>query len=355
MAVGVGIVGLSANGGWAAMAHVPALRALPGYEIRALSASSAESARAAGEAHGVPLAFGSVDELVSRDEVDLVVVTVKTPRHHELVTAAVQANKMVLCEWPLGNGLAEAEELAALARSRGVRTAIGLQGRAVPAIRWLRDLIADGYVGDVLSTTVVGSGMAWGAEVPAPSSRYLFDAANGATMLTIPVAHAVDSLALVLGEFAEIRAVVANRRTTVRDGDGEIPMTAPDQVVVAGQLDSGAVATVHYRGGMCRGTNFQWEINGTDGDLVITGPFGNPQFAPLRIRGGHGSDTELADLQVPAEYHRVPGLVDGMPGYGVAHAYVQLLEDIENGTTTVPDFDHAVMRQRMVAAVQAAS
>lgn len=48
MAVGVGIVGLSANGGWAAMAHVPALRALPGYEIRALSASSAESARAAG-------------------------------------------------------------------------------------------------------------------------------------------------------------------------------------------------------------------------------------------------------------------------------------------------------------------
>ncbi len=69
----------------------------------------------------MPLTFGTADELARRDEVDLVVITVKVPHHRELVTAALQAGKMVLCEWPPGNGLAEAEELAALARSRGVR------------------------------------------------------------------------------------------------------------------------------------------------------------------------------------------------------------------------------------------
>jgi len=49
----VGIVGLSANGGWAAEAHVPALAALEGFQLRALSANSAESAHAAGEKYGV--------------------------------------------------------------------------------------------------------------------------------------------------------------------------------------------------------------------------------------------------------------------------------------------------------------
>jgi hypothetical protein len=55
----VGVVGLSASGGWAATAQVLALAGIDGYELRALSASSAESARAAGEKYAVPLAFGS--------------------------------------------------------------------------------------------------------------------------------------------------------------------------------------------------------------------------------------------------------------------------------------------------------
>jgi hypothetical protein len=68
--IGVGIVGLSAASGWAATAHVPALAALDRYELRALSASSAESARAAGEKHGVPLAFASAEELLGNNGTD---------------------------------------------------------------------------------------------------------------------------------------------------------------------------------------------------------------------------------------------------------------------------------------------
>jgi predicted dehydrogenase len=46
--LGFGIIGVNPAWGWAATAHIPALRALPNYEIRALSATSEESARAAG-------------------------------------------------------------------------------------------------------------------------------------------------------------------------------------------------------------------------------------------------------------------------------------------------------------------
>ena len=57
----VGIVGLSASGGWAADAHVEALAAVDGFELRALSTTSAGSAQAAADKFDVPLAFDSVE------------------------------------------------------------------------------------------------------------------------------------------------------------------------------------------------------------------------------------------------------------------------------------------------------
>src|SRR5713226_9191164 len=75
--VRVGIIGVSPLRGWATTAHIPALRALPNYEIAALSAHSAESARAAGEVFGVSAVFSDHEELVTHPDIDLVAVTVK--------------------------------------------------------------------------------------------------------------------------------------------------------------------------------------------------------------------------------------------------------------------------------------
>src|SRR5207247_617706 len=114
-----------------------------------------------------------------RPEVDLVVVTVKVPDHRKLIVPALEAGKMVLSEWPLGSTLAESEELAALAEARGLRTMIGLQARSASAIRYLQDLVSQGYVGQVLSTSVVAAGINWGGTVNT-SRLYQLDAANGA-------------------------------------------------------------------------------------------------------------------------------------------------------------------------------
>jgi predicted dehydrogenase len=358
--IGVGIVGLSVNGGWAGTAHVPALAALPdAYELRALSASSAESAKAAGEKFGVPLAFGSVEELVQQDEVDLVVVTVKVPHHRELVMSALAAGKTVLSEWPLGNGTAEAEEMATLAQSRKLRGFVGLQARSAPPVRYLRDLVADGYVGEVLSTSIVASAGKWGATYDSRSA-YVFDRANGATMLSIPFGHTIDGLASVLGEFTELSATTATRRPEVRHEEtGEpLPMNVEDQIAVSGVLESGAVVSVHFRGGLARSTNFLWEINGTEGDLRVTGDSGHLQFGQVTLHGARGKNAELAELPVPARYDaNVPALAgqrDTM-AYTVAHAYAQLRADLAEGTRTVPDFAHAVRRHRLLDYVQQAA
>src|SRR3981189_2626693 len=125
--LGVGIIGVSPTRGWAATAHIPALRTLPNYEIRALSSQSAECARAAGEAFGVSEVFSDHEQLVNLPDIDVVAVTVKVPHHRELVSAALAAGKAVYCEWPLGRDLDEARAMAALASEKGVRTAAGLE------------------------------------------------------------------------------------------------------------------------------------------------------------------------------------------------------------------------------------
>src|SRR3954453_20683686 len=318
----VGIIGANPDRGWAAQAHIPALRSLPDeFEITALSTTRRESADAASELFGVPLAFDNHQELVNSPVVDVVAVAVKVPHHLELATAALEAGKAVYCEWPLGNGLHEAETLAALAQKQGVLAVAGLQARSAPVVAYVRDLVEQGYVGEILSTTLVGSGMGWGPTAE-PFNAYLNDKKNGATMLSIAVGHTADALCYCLGEVSELSATMAMRRQTFTiAGTGESkPMTADDQVAVTGLLEGGAAFSIHYRGGASRGTNLLWEINGSDGDLQLTATGGQAQIWELDVRGGKGDQSSLELLPVPEQYRWAPPQVPDA-STNVAQAY----------------------------------
>jgi predicted dehydrogenase len=230
---------------------------------------------------------------------------------------------------------------------------VGLQARSAPPVRYLAHLIKDGFVGEVLSTTVIGSGGTWGVEVDSRNA-YTLDNRTGATMLTIPFGHAIDAVSMVLGEFKSTRATLATRRPLVNEiGTGrQLSATAPDQVAVTGELMSGAVASAHYRGGVSPGINFYWEINGTEGDLVVTADSGHIQMSDLTIRGarkGHEMDV----LAVPAEYASVDRdfAMKAPRSYNVACAYAQIAADLLDGTTTAPTFAHAVVRHRFLDTV----
>jgi predicted dehydrogenase len=347
----VGIIGVQPGRSWAAVAHIPALRALREYEITALSTTRQSSADAAAAHFNVPQAFDNHQALVNAPNVDLVVVAVKLPHHLELVSAAIVAGKHVYCEWPLGNGLAEAEHLAALARAKGIHAAIGLQARVSPALIYVRDLIQQGYVGEVLSSSLIGTGANWGEYVDAPNA-YTADRANGVTLLTIPVAHTMDAVCQSLSEVRAVSALLANRRqTTIRADTGEaLPLTAEDQVAVTATLESGTVLTAHYRGGMSAGTGLLWEINGTRGDLRVTGAFGHMQITDVALSGASNGEQTMAPLKVPDSYYHT-SLREG-PALNVAEAYACLANDLREHTTTCPTFEDAVIRHRMVDAIE---
>ncbi|MDX6594106.1 MAG: hypothetical protein QOJ13_3302 [Gaiellales bacterium] len=293
--LGVGIIGVSPVRGWAALAHIPALRALPDYEIRALSAHSPESARTAGEVFGVSAVFSEHEPLVARPDVDLVAVTVKVPHHRELVSSAIAAGKSVYCEWPLGRDLDDARAMAALAAERGVRTVVGLQARQAPAIEFVKQLLNDGYVGEVLSTTMVGLSVPGGVVVQ--PNAYMLDKANGANVLTIAFGHSLDTLNYVLGEFADLSAVSDLRRPliTIQETGEQIVKTAADQIALIGTLASGVTVTIHIREAVAGGTGFLWEINGTDGTLRSPLTPRTPKSfpCPLRVHRGKTNPPSL--------------------------------------------------------------
>src|SRR5256712_2103994 len=265
--LGVGIIGVSPVRGWAATAHIPALRALPSYEIRALSARNAEAARAAGEVFGVSAVFSDHEQLVTQPDIDVVAITVKAPHHRELVSAALVAGKAVYCEWPLGRDLDDTRAMAALAAEQGVRTIVGLQARQAPAVEFVQELLREGYAGEVLSTTMLG--LLVPGDVVVQPNAYMLDKANGANLLTIGVGHSLDILNYVLGEFAELSAVSDLRRPliTIKETGEQIVKTAADQIAVIGTLTSGATASVHVREAVAGGIGVLWAINGSEGTV----------------------------------------------------------------------------------------
>jgi predicted dehydrogenase len=106
-------------------------------------------------------------------------------------------------------------------------------------------------------------------------------------MLTVSLSHFLDPFNFILGDFKSLSATLATRRTSVivQETQKTIPQTTPDQIIVQGTLQSGAVASIHFRGGggfAEKGSHdLLWEIEGEDGIITVTGPTaGNIQVRP---------------------------------------------------------------------------
>ncbi|QIS23268.1 Gfo/Idh/MocA family protein [Nocardia terpenica] len=348
----VGIIGASPDRGWATRAHIPALRTLPGLELTAVGTSRIESAREAARIFGAAHAFADPRELAEHPDVDLVVITVKVPAHDELVRAALGAGKHVYSEWPLGLNTDEAVELARLAHATGVHHAVGLQSRHDPAIWRARELVAEGYVGQVISATVYsaltkragGRLPAWGA--------YTLDRRNGAGVLEVVGGHTLDAVEYVLGDIAELSAELAIRvpRSVVQETGETLDNTSPDHIRVNATVSGGAVISAHIHDAKVTDGRTRIEIAGTDGDLAIVSDVhggAGIQMCGLRLLGSRGVGGEWREL-VAGDAATVLEAESG----NVGRLYARLEDDIRTGARTVADFDTAVHVHALLDAIR---
>jgi predicted dehydrogenase len=140
-------VGVLGAGAWAEFAHLPGYQRDPRCELVAIADPVVERAHAFAAKFGIPQVYSSHEELIARDDIDLVDVCTPSATHFELSWAALSAGKHVLCEKPVAYDFTETLRAAALARDMGVKTKLGFTFRYSPAMQYMKELIADGYLG----------------------------------------------------------------------------------------------------------------------------------------------------------------------------------------------------------------
>jgi predicted dehydrogenase len=350
----VGFIG--ANGRWGPRAHVPALQRLPEIELYAVCTAHEDTARAAAEKYGIERAYSDDKAMDANPAVEAALVAVRVPAHYGLTKNALEAGKHVYCEWPLGADTKEAEELAALARKMKVRTMVGLQRRASPAYMRLRELVQEGYVGKVLSVNMMHMGS--GVLTRTADRTWQRDATLGANTLTITFGHSMDALCMVAGELTEVSAVVSTQvpQWFETDTGKYVDVTSPDNIMVQGRLEGGAVVSAYVGVHPYHGSGYRLELYGTEGTLMMIGGGEAGQEVNRKIMGGRKDDKTLQELPIPERLKWVPEDVRSAgPSYDVGQMWVKFAEAIRSDTRIDPDFDFAVRRHKMLDAISRAS
>jgi predicted dehydrogenase len=127
---------------------------------------------------------------------------------------------------------------------------------------------------------------------------------------------------------------------------------------MCGVLQSGAVASIHLKGGTTNGTGFLFEIHGTESGLAIVPADPSQttyiQVSEFTVRGAQAGKP-LAELAIPESYRWVPPAVPAGLPFNVAQLYRRMAEGIREGKSVSPDFDVAVRRHKLLDLIQKAS
>jgi predicted dehydrogenase len=297
-------VGLIGVGNWARYGHIPALQSLKDeYTITAVSSRKISTARELAQSFDIPHAFQDPQELIGHPEVDLVAVLPPAPEHAALSRMAIRAGKDVYSEWPLTTSTKDSEELLSLAEAASVRHLVGLQRRVGESARYLKDLLASGYIGDLRSVRMHVS-MNYFGPVRPPALEWSLPAANFSHVLSIYGGHYFDLMFHVVGAPSTVNGILASQfpKLTLSQTGESFPNENPDAVLAQGRLISGAVYSVQIEGGKQNNSGLQIDFTGTEGDLRVTNErlYGN--LTDNQIMGAQGSGKTLEVLPVPEKY-----------------------------------------------------
>ncbi|MBI3504211.1 MAG: Gfo/Idh/MocA family oxidoreductase [Proteobacteria bacterium] len=140
-------VGVLGAGAWAQFAHIPGFKRDDRCELVAIADPIVERAREFARQFDIPNVYDSHEALIARDDIHLVDVCTPSATHFALSQAAIAAGKHVLCEKPVAYDYRETRKLADVAAAKGLKTKLGFTFRYSPAMRYMKTLIDEGFVG----------------------------------------------------------------------------------------------------------------------------------------------------------------------------------------------------------------
>ncbi|MCO7220358.1 Gfo/Idh/MocA family protein [Klenkia sp. PcliD-1-E] len=357
-------------------AHSQAWRTAPRFfdlplspEMAVVVGRDAERTTAAADRLGWAESATDWREVITRDDVDLVDVCTPGDTHAQIAIAALEAGKHVLCEKPLANSVAEAQDMAAAAAraaERGVFAMVGFTYRRVPAIALARQLVQQGRIGQVRHVRAAYL-QDWIADPQAPMSWRLEGERAGSGALGDIGAHVVDLTQHITGE--TITGVSAVLETFVKErplpastgslggvgGEGTGTVTVDDAALFLARFSGGGLATFEAtRFALGRKNAIRIEVNGSAGSLAF-------DFEDMNVL--HFFDG--ADPDETAGFRRIVVTEPGHPyvgawwpaghglGYehGFTHQVVDLVHALAEGTQPTPSFAEGLAVQRVLDTV----
>lgn len=200
-------------------------------------------------------------EVVDNPELDVIVVSVPNKYMLEVVTAALQNGKHVLCEKPLGRNSSEAAQMIAVADASDSIFQVGFNKRFHPAAMKMRELFETGVLGPILySRAIFGHGAQPGLEKTWFASA---DLAGGGALIDIGV-HLVDLLRWFQGDFEEVFAVASTYYWDLEHFDNGLQLD--DNAFFILRTADGQTAQVHASWTQWQ-NRFSFELFGRDGFL----------------------------------------------------------------------------------------
>jgi len=290
------------------------------------------------------------------DEVDAFYNLGPNHVHAEPSIAALEAGTPVLCEKPLANDLESAEAMAAAADDAGVPTAAAFNYRFVPALRYAKNLIDDGELGDIRHFR--GRYLQdWLADPEAPWSWRNSEEMAGSGAVGDLGAHTVDLARFLVGDVERVsghlRTFVDERPVDGDDaGDETRPVTVDDAYSAQAELEGGAMATFE--------ASRVADGHKNDHTVAVHGSEGSLRFSLERLNelevlrdGDRGYETVLVtDAEDPyVDHWWPPGHVLGWE-HTFVHENYEFLNAVESGSEHRPDFADGLAVQRTLAAIE---
>ena len=270
----VGVIGAGLQGG----RRCPVLKQFPNTELVVIASDHEESVKRLAYNMGCQ-ATTRWEEVVERDDINVVLVCTPPHLHHPMTIAALKNGKHVLCEKPLARTIEEADEMLKVAKESGMKLKCGFNHRHHPGIQTARKWFDEGIIGELNFVRCrygicgrLGYEEEWRANPEIAGGGHLMEQGI----------HAIDLFRWFLGDFSEVVSFTATQFWDMA------PLE--DNAFVLFRTRRGQVASLHSS--LTQWKNiFSFELFGQDGYIIVDG-----------LGGGYGTEKVIMgkrDLAAP--------------------------------------------------------
>ncbi len=310
-------IGYVGAGGNTRLRHLPGFAAIEGVENVSVANRSRESSQRVADDFGLSAVYGSWIELIEADDTDAICIGTWPYMHRNLVLAALDADKHVITEARMAMNSDEAREMldASLLKPHLV-TQIVPAPHTLKIDNTIKDMIANGYFGDVLSADITvhqGGFVDRDSELHWRHDRDL----SGNNIMQMGIWFEA-----IMRWFGPAAAVTAIGRVTVKnrkDWDGGLAhITIPDHVEILIEFASGPVARLRLSTVTGLAPDDQVWIFGSEGTVHV-------DSASMTVRGGRRGDSELSEIEIPQEKQG---------GWRVEEEFINAIRGVEPVTHT---------------------